>query len=70
MLTLLILAAWIVVGMAGYVYWWTTEFDFETSEIPMAFCMGFFMGPLTWIVGGFIHSDRPNKNVLRKKRGR
>jgi hypothetical protein len=67
MLTILIVM-WLVSGTAGFIYWWTTEFDFTSEEV---FDAGFasILGPVSWIVGWSIHG-KGSTQVYIKKRGK
>ena len=56
---------WWIVGMAGYAYWWTKDSDLTSHNIPQGIAVG-IIGPLSWIVGGFIH-DGFNLNKGKKK---
>ncbi len=57
MITLLIILIWLVIGTLGFIYWWTTEFEFEKDDIMFSLFMG-LIGPMTWIAGYFIHKDK------------
>lgn len=61
---------WIISGSSGFIYWWTTEFDLKASEIPMCIFSG-LIGPLSWILGYFIHDKNENgtpKIIFRKRK--
>lgn len=60
--------AWYFVGMAGFVYWWTTEFDFTSDQILVMLTVG-IMGPFSWLVGMDIHSEKKfNPKIFIKRR--
>lgn len=58
---------WYVIGCASFIYWWTNEYDFETSTVLVALCAG-LIGPIAFLVGWGIHGSYQDK-VLIKKRG-
>lgn len=46
---------WCIVGALGFVFWWTRDFGKITkSEIKSMLGASFF-GPLSWLIGYFIH---------------
>lgn len=59
---------WSAGGVAGFVYWWTSEWDMETDDLLVALIAGLALGPLTWIVGRLLHGDRVV--VVVKRRGK
>lgn len=61
-------AVWWIVGTAGFIFWWTSEWDLESSDIGHGLMIGLFGGPTTWIMGYFIHRDETKPRVLIKKR--
>lgn len=68
---LLVSVAWYLIGCAGFVYWWRKDWDFETAQVPLMLIIG-LGGPISWIVGYFIHGDPPTPEaprVILKKRG-
>ncbi len=67
---ILITCIWYVIGVSGFVFWWTTEFDLEASYIFIALILG-TLGVATWIIGWLVHSDHTNTQkpqVLIKRR--
>lgn len=67
----LLIVAWYVSGAAGFIYWWTTEWDLRSTDLVTAFFVG-FMGPLSWVAGYCIHGGRRSRPpvVLMKRRTR
>lgn len=67
MITLIVIGCilWYIIGMASFIYWWTSEHDFDTSLIPLCLFFGFF-GLITFIIGADIHKE---PIVIFKKRG-
>lgn len=57
---------WYALGFAGFVYWWTKDYDFTQSEIGGAVFFA-FLGPITFVMGWMVHGD--TDKVLFKKRG-
>ncbi len=66
-LIILICIAWYIIGIAGFIFWWTKDWDFGYSDIATAVFTG-FMGPLTWLIGMAIHGGRGDKSVIIKRR--
>jgi len=67
-MTILTLAiVWYGCGTSGFIFWWTKDFDFRTSDLPIAILMG-IVGPLVWLIGWFIHGG--NDRVLFQRWGR
>ena len=63
-----ILAAWFFSGLASFIYWWTQEFDFETSDIWFAILMA-WIGPIAFLIGAVCHTPSGRPKVLIKRRG-
>lgn len=64
------LVIYYVLGISGFVYWWTKDHDLEL--FPDFFLMLFIgtSGPLTWLIGKSIHGT-PLKwptIILKKKK--
>ena len=59
---------WWMIGVAGFLFWWTKEFSFNSDEIGIAILVG-FIGPLAWVIGVFTHHGPSKPRVLIKKRG-
>ena len=60
---------WWGLGVTGFVYWWTKEYDLTLTECFGAFFCG-VLGPIAWIVGKGIHgksTGRPPWIVMRKR---
>ena len=68
MITLLLVLAWIVIGIGGFVFWWTKDFDFTTHDIFFGISTGVALGPFSWIIGFFIHGNSITQKTLFKKR--
>lgn len=58
-----LIICWLIIGARGFIYWWTNEFDFTTSEILMC-CGASLLGPLSWIVGYFIHGQSQKEKMI------
>ena len=66
----LFLIFWYIIGVYGFIFWWTMDFDFEVEDVPMALVVA-FAGPITCIYGYFIHGKTNYRNkVLIKHRQR
>lgn len=60
----LILVLWYTTGVIGFVFWWTTDYDFTSEQLGMAFGCG-LTGPFAWVIGWGIHGNQ----TIVKKRG-
>ncbi|MGS1071481.1 hypothetical protein [Burkholderia glumae] len=59
--------AWFAVGCISYVFWWTTDYDFTTTELPIMVFSALFLGPMNFLVGWIIHGWRREKMLIRKR---
>lgn len=66
-LIVILATLWCLVGTAGFVYWWTAEYDLTVATTFFAVLLG-ILGPLAWIVGWGIHGDRGEDRVVIHKR--
>jgi prepilin signal peptidase PulO-like enzyme (type II secretory pathway) len=61
---------WYIIGATSFIYWWTREFDFTTTELLFALMAG-ILGPLAFFLGYSIHYQNTsliNPRVLFKRR--
>lgn len=58
---------WAWVGYKSFVYWWTTEFDFTTKDLGMAWGAGVILGPFAWLTGWLIHRPSNERVILKRK---
>ena len=58
---------WVYIGQRGFVYHWTSQYDFTGDELVPSYIIGLAIGPLSWILGYFIHPRR-NDKIIKKKR--
>jgi len=61
---------WYVLGCAGFIYWWTSEYDLTTQELAPLLVIG-LSGPFSFLIGWRIHGDNKkirNKTLIRKRR--
>jgi hypothetical protein len=65
---ILLLLVWWVLGVIGFLYWWTSTDDFTTKELPWMLVFGLY-GPFTFIIGYNIHGKKSGPKVIIKKRG-
>lgn len=66
---LALLLLWYVVGVAGFVFWWTRDYDLTTHHIVNA-CLAGVMGPISFVVGFLIHGESwcgANKVIFKKR---
>jgi hypothetical protein len=50
------LLLWYLIGCVGFIYWWTKDHDYTTTEIILTLLIG-ISGPISWIIGASLHSD-------------
>lgn len=69
MLTFFVIVSWWVVGVAGFVFWWTKDYDLELVDVLLGFGAG-VAGPISWMFGYSIHgrSRKFKSKVIIKKR--
>ena len=66
--TLIILVLWYVIGVAGFIFWWTRKHDLTLTILPLSLGAG-ILGVLAWIFGAVIHGDKiSNDKVIIKRR--
>ncbi|MFW6219838.1 MAG: hypothetical protein ACOCZ5_01360 [bacterium] len=60
---------WFFVGVLSFIYWWTSDFDLSTDEIPLLITAGFF-GGFSFFIGWIVHGRVPvtKKKILLRKR--
>lgn len=66
MIIIIAIIAWWLIGVAGFVFWWTRENDFTTSDIPAMAIIG-ILGMIAWVVGYFVHTK---EGIIIKRRNR
>lgn len=64
---IIFLCVWYVLGVSGWIYWWTKDYDVELLDVFVALLSG-FSGPLAWIGGWRIHGKHEKPIVLIKRR--
>jgi hypothetical protein len=59
---------WSILGISGFIFWWTTELDYTTDFLTLfiTFICG-LIGPFSWILGYLIHGAK-NPKILIKRR--
>jgi hypothetical protein len=66
---ILLCVSWWLSGMAGFIFWWTSDYDFTAGEIFICILSG-FAGPIAWIMGYFLHHEgtaKEPKIIIRKR---
>lgn len=63
----LILLGWWYIGCFGFIFWWTSEFDFTADELLTCLLVG-FLGPISFIVGALNHTRLGTKVLIKSKR--
>lgn len=68
MIILLIVLVWYTVGVGGFIFWYTSEYDFLATDILLA-CIAGFTGPVAWLLGWSIHGKlgKQDKILIRKR---
>lgn len=56
---------WYVVGIASFIWHWTSEFDFTVRNIPMAGVIG-FTGPIAFIIRFIVHPRGTGKLISKR----
>lgn len=69
MIAIVLAFAWYFLGILGFIFWWTSEYDFKTTDLILSLIIA-FVGPFSFIMGYFIHGTKKYKEpiVLIKKR--
>ena len=69
-MTLWIVAAvlWWIIGMAGFVFTWTSRYDFTTKDVVIAVMAG-MQGPFAWLFGWLALIRKPWAKTILRKRG-
>lgn len=62
MILILALAAWFALGISGFRYWWTKDFGNLEGAILGLQCFVCLLGPLSWVIGYFIHAPGIREN--------
>jgi hypothetical protein len=57
---------WWLIGVAGFIFWWTKDDDLYFNTLLLGFFVG-LSGPLTWLIGFFIHAST-SKIIIIKRR--
>lgn len=58
--------SWYLSGVFSFIYWWTSDYDYRGTDIPITLLMG-IAGPIAFLMGWCIHSKK-NTRVLIKMR--
>ena len=58
---------WWYIGYRSFIFWWTHDFDYKQSEVPIAYGMGVF-GPIAFLIGYLVHGVAGGKKILKAKR--
>lgn len=60
--------AWWASGVAGFVYWWTSENDLTWGDLAAGTFIGACLGPLAWLVGWAMYRDDRSQVLIRRRR--
>jgi hypothetical protein len=66
---ILFLFMWWAIGVCGYIFWWTTEYDFTTKRLTLAIYAG-ICGPMSWYIGWRIHGKSNDIIILQRRKDR
>ena len=66
-LTILGIVIYYAIGVYGFIYWWTMEFDLNHEDLLLTALAG-MLGPLTWLVGWAVHAKTPDKTIIKRKK--
>lgn len=66
-IVLILIAAWMICGAAGFIHWWRADWPLTTCELPMVF-IGALMGPVAWLVGYAIHGKSQCRTILPRRK--
>ena len=58
---------WWIIGVIGYIYIWTSEYDMELIYFLFAFVAG-FLGAFIWLILGFVFYEWGENIIIFKKR--
>lgn len=61
-----IAAAWYLTGVSGFLFWYTSEYDFTSEDVLLAVAVG-LIGPISWVAGWLIHGGTEARVILRKR---
>lgn len=62
---LICLIIWYILGVLGFIHWWTHDNPLYTKDLFAAFIIG-LMGPLSFIAGYCIHG-REGRPLLKQR---
>jgi len=63
---IMLIIIWFAIGVWGFVYWWTKDFDLTTKCIPIMFLTG-CCGIFSWFVGWTIHGEKKERILMRRR---
>jgi hypothetical protein len=66
-IVILCIMAWMVIGIASYAYWWTSENDLTAGDLLTGLIFFSWVGPFAFITGAAIYSKRI---LIRRRRAK
>lgn len=64
----LLVAMWLLIGLASFAYWWTRDHDLTMGTVPMMLVVGLF-GPIALLIGWFVQgSPIPGGHIVIMRR--
>jgi len=68
MLTIMFWIIWYMLGVAGFIYWWTKDNCLSLLTLLVALTAFGLAGPITWPMGWLIHGDFDGDRIILKRR--
>lgn len=66
LILILIILTWLLSGIISFIYWWTRDYDYKSSEIFTSLFAG-LLGPFAFILGYTIHGKE--KALIKHRTG-
>ncbi len=58
--------SWYLSGICSFIYWWTSDWEYKSSDIPITLCIG-FCGPIAFLMGWIIHGGKDARVMIKRK---
>ena len=63
---IILIVLWWSIGLAGFIFWWTKDFDLTASDLSIGFIAG-FLGILAWLIGAMLHGNLKDKTIIKHR---
>lgn len=63
---ILIILGWGLIGVFSFVFWWTKDYDFTSSDILAALLCG-IIGPVAFLICGISHFGVKERVIMKKR---